>query len=58
MKKKNMISYTGPELYNFFMLNSAEHEILNALKHKNIKKFSIFKDPISLECSFFPAHTC
>ena len=25
-----------------FMLNSAEHEILNALKDKNVKKFSIF----------------
>ena len=24
-----------------FMLNSAEHEILNAHKYKNIKKFSI-----------------
>ena len=24
------------------MLNSAEHEILNACKYKNIKKFSIF----------------
>ena len=26
----------------FSMLNSAEHEILNAHKYKNIKKFSIF----------------
>ena len=26
----------------FFMLNSAEHEILNAYKYENIKKFSIF----------------
>ena len=25
-----------------FMLNSAEHEILNAHKYKNIKKFSFF----------------
>ena len=25
-----------------FMLNSAEHEILNAYKYKNIKKFSLF----------------
>ena len=29
------------------MLNSAEHEILNA--HKNIKKFSILQAQISLE---------
>ena len=36
----------------FFMLHSAEHEILNALKYKNIKKFSIFQAHISLECYF------
>ena len=33
-----------------FMLNSAEHEILNAHKCENIKKFGIFQDQISLEC--------
>ena len=27
----------------FFMLNSAEHEILNVSKYKNIKKLSIFR---------------
>ena len=27
----------------FFMLNSVEHEILNAHKYKNIKKFSFFQ---------------
>ena len=27
----------------FFMLNSAEREILNAQKYENIKKFSIFQ---------------
>ena len=26
-----------------FMLNSAEHEILNSHKYKNIKKFSFFR---------------
>ena len=26
----------------FFMLNSAEHEILNAYKYKNRRKFSTF----------------
>ena len=31
------------------MLNSAEHEILNAQKYKIIKKLSIFQDHISLE---------
>ena len=28
----------------FFMLNLAEHEIFNAHKYKNIKKFSFFSD--------------
>ena len=36
----------------FFMLNSFEHEILNAHKCKHIKKFSIFQAQISLECYF------
>ena len=36
----------------FSMLNSAEHEILNAHKYKNIKKFSFFQVQISLECHF------
>ena len=36
----------------FFMLNSAEHEILNAHKYKNIKNFSIFRAHISRECYF------
>ena len=31
-----------PRLKKYFMLNSAEHEFLNAHKYKNIKKFSIF----------------
>ena len=34
---------TRPQGYKtFFMLNSVEHEILNAHKYKNIKKFSLF----------------
>ena len=37
----------------FFMLNSVEHEILNAHKYKNIKKFSFFQAHISLEWYFF-----
>ena len=36
----------------FVMLNSAEHEILNALKYKNMKNFSFFKARIILECYF------
>ena len=42
----------GPEVIKNFMLNSAEHEILNAYKCKNIKKFSIFQAQISPECYF------
>ena len=34
---------TGLELYFFFMLNSGEHEILNAHKYKNIEKFGFFR---------------
>ena len=36
----------------FFVLNSIEHEILNAHKYKNIKKFGHFKAQLSLECYF------
>ena len=36
----------------FFMLNSVEHEILNAHKYKNIKKFSFFQILVSGECYF------
>ena len=36
----------------FFMLNSVEHEILNAHKYENIKKFNNFQAQISLECYF------
>ena len=50
-------SLSWPRCYKtFFMLNSAEHEILNAHKYENIK-FSIFQSQISLEC-YFPAHKC
>ena len=37
----------------FFMLNSVEHEILNAYKYKNIKKFSFFSDPEKPRMLFF-----
>ena len=36
----------------FFVLNSVEHEILNAHKYKNIKTLSILQAQISLECYF------
>ena len=35
-----------------FMLNSAEHKVLNAHKYENIKKFSIFQAQVSLEYYF------
>ena len=38
-----LMSKTRPQSYKtFFMLNSVEHEILNAHKYKNIKKFIFF----------------
>ena len=41
--KEKEHNYPRPRGYKiFFMLNSAEHEILNAHKYKNIKKFSFF----------------
>ena len=47
------VSQTRPRGYKtFFVLNSVEHEILNAHKYKNIKKFSLFKAQLSLECYF------
>ena len=36
----------------FFVLNLVEHEISNAHKYKNIKKFSVFKAQLSLDCYF------
>ena len=36
----------------FFVLNSVEHEISNAHKYKNIKKFSFCQARISGECYF------
>ena len=46
---------TRPRGYKtFFVLNSVEHEILNAHKYKNVKKLGLFKARLSLECYFFP----
>ena len=33
---------SGPEIINKIMLNAAEHDILKAIKYKNINKFSFF----------------
>ena len=38
----------------FSMINSAEHEILNAHKYKNIMKFNIFQAQKRLRMLFFP----
>ena len=51
--RKIQITENRPRVYKtFIMLNSAEHEILNAHKYKNIKKFGVFYVQISLECYF------
>ena len=42
-----------PRVYKtYFVLTSAEHEILNAHEYKNIKQFNIFQAKVSLECYF------
>ena len=44
----------GTEVLNLFsMLNSAEHEVSNAHKYKNIKKFSCFSDSGKPRMLFF-----
>ena len=46
--------HPGPEVIKeVSILNSAEQEILNAHKYKNIKKFSFFQVQISLKCYVF-----
>ena len=55
---KDGIMYRLTQIYRprgyktFFMLNSVEHEILNAHKYRKIKKFGLFKAQLSLECYF------
>ena len=39
---------------SFFMLSSVEHEILNALTYKNIKKFGFFIGSDKSRVLFFP----
>ena len=38
----------------FFILNSVEHEILNAHEYKNIKKFGLFLGSDKSRMLFFP----
>ena len=38
-----LLQYLAARLLKKFMLNSAEYEILNAHKYKNIKKFRYFQ---------------
>ena len=50
---RGLSAETRPRSYKTFsMLNSVEHEILNAHKYKNIKKFSFLQAQMSLECYF------
>ena len=42
----------------FFMLNRAEHEILNARMYKNSKKFSFFQAKKNLEKAIFSTNNC
>ena len=52
-EKEMLLLSPRPRGYKtFFMLNSFEHEILNAPKYKDIKKFGFFKAQINLECYF------
>ena len=44
--------FLGQGYKTFFMLNSAELEILKAHKYKNIKKFSFFQAQRRVECYF------
>ena len=50
--KKCLSKYRARGYKTFFMLNSVEHEILNADKLKNIKKVGFFYAQIRLECYF------
>ena len=50
--------FDNPEVYKMFsILSPAEHEILNAHKYKNGKKFSISQAQICLEC-YLLAYKC
>ena len=53
MPQPQAVDASRPQGYKTFsMLNSAEHDTLNAHKYKNVKKLSIFQAHISQECYF------
>ena len=44
LRKLGLRSFTlGPEVINIFMFSSAKHDIFNAHKYKNIKKFKFHR---------------
>ena len=49
----NLIDTWARGYKTFLMLNSAEHEILNAHKYKNIQILSNFQAQISPKCYFY-----
>ena len=47
-------SHPGPKILKIiFMLNLAEHEILNACKYKNVQKFTFFSGSYKPRLLFF-----
>ena len=47
-------SHPGPKILKIiFMLNLAEHEILNACKYKNVQKFTLFSGSYKPRMLFF-----
>ena len=54
---KYCLNQIRPRGYKELLLNSAENEILNAHKNKNIKKFSFFRLR-QAQNAIFPAHKC
>ena len=54
MRKNVAKTVSSPEAIKlFFMLNSTEHENLNAYKYQNMKKFSFFSGPEKPRMLFF-----
>ena len=59
LNKISQWAATRPRGYKtFFVLNSIEHEILNAHKYKNIKKFGFFLGSDKPRMLFFTAQKC
>ena len=51
LNPKSMIGRTRGYPF-FFMISSADHELLNAYKNKNIRQSGFFQAQRSLECCF------